>query len=203
MTKHQPQQPQQQQQQQQQQTNIDIKLETIRWHQKLQEITYLEAGQHMRALNQLMWQIPSFAIAVNGGLWYATTLVNQNALWIIFAVLALFDLTTIITIYRLRCLIGKKIHIQNKIENPSSNAVLAQISNDAGFTLTPVEQSNKAGYIVVSCWSLMLFACFLINLQATFAPEMFSKSSTTNHYKATLKNNSTGFIIEATSGEAK
>lgn len=62
----------------------EIRLETIRWHQKLQEIIYLEAGQHMRALNQLMWQIPSFVIAVNGGLWYATTIANESSLWIIF-----------------------------------------------------------------------------------------------------------------------
>ena len=66
--------------QQQQQINENLKIEAIRWYQKLQEITYLEAGQHMRALNQLMWQIPSFVIAVNGGLWYATTLANESSL---------------------------------------------------------------------------------------------------------------------------
>ncbi|EPK2986585.1 hypothetical protein H2846_004546, partial [Escherichia coli] len=79
------------------QPSEELRIEAIRWHQKLQEIIYLEAGQHMRALNQLMWQIPSFVIAVNGGLWYATTLANENSLWIIFLVLALFDATTIVT----------------------------------------------------------------------------------------------------------
>lgn len=90
----------------------EIRLETIRWHQKLQEIIYLEAGQHMRALNQLMWQIPSFVIAVNGGLWYATTIANESSLWIIFSVLALFDVTTIVSLYRLRYLIEMKIEKQ-------------------------------------------------------------------------------------------
>lgn len=104
--------------QQQQQINENLKIEAIRWYQKLQEITYLEAGQHMRALNQLMWQIPSFVIAVNGGLWYATTLANESSLWIIFAVLALFDFTTMITLYRLRSLIGSKIALQKNIEYP-------------------------------------------------------------------------------------
>lgn len=105
--------------QQQQQINENLKIEAIRWYQKLQEITYLEAGQHMRALNQLMWQIPSFVIAVNGGLWYATTLANESSLWIIFAVLALFDFTTMITLYRLRSLIGSKIALQKNIEDRS------------------------------------------------------------------------------------
>ncbi len=35
------------------QPSEELRIEAIRWHQKLQEIIYLEAGQHMRALNQL------------------------------------------------------------------------------------------------------------------------------------------------------
>lgn len=191
------------QQQQEQQASEDLKLETIRWHQKLQEITYLEAGQHMRALNQLMWQIPSFAIAVNGGLWYATTLANENSLCIIFAVLAFFDITTIVTIYRLRYLIGKKIETQNKIEDPSKNEVLNKISLEAGFSLEEIQREPKKGYIVVSCWALMLVACFCINIWGAFFPDVFSKQNSINSYKATIKSDVSGLVIEATSGESK
>lgn len=187
----------------QQQTNEDIKLETIRWHQKLQEITYLEAGQHMRALNQLMWQIPSFAIAVNGGLWYATTLANENSLWIIFAVLAFFDFTTIVTIFQLRYLIGVKIRTQNNIENPSNNAILNQISAEVGFSLMPAQNTKKSGYIVVSCWMLMLLACSAINIWGAIFPNVFSKPTTLNSYKAIIKSTDSGLIIEAKSGESK
>ncbi len=185
------------------QTSEEIKLETIRWHQKLQEITYLEAGQHMRALNQLMWQIPSFAIAVNGGLWYATTLANEKSLWIIFAVLAFFDITTIVTIYRLRYLIGKKIETQNNIEDPTKNTVLNKISIESGFPVKEIQREPKKGYIVVSCWALMLLACFVINMCGAVHPNIFSKQNALNSYKATIKTNSTGLVIEATSGESK
>ncbi|HHA1388861.1 TPA: hypothetical protein ACOEBK_000723 [Enterobacter ludwigii] len=185
------------------QPSEDLKLETIRWHQKLQEITYLEAGQHMRALNQLMWQIPSFAIAVNGGLWYATTLANEKSLWIIFAVLAFFDITTIATIYRLRYLIGKKIEIQNNIEDPSKNMVLNKISIESGFPMVEIQREPKKGYIVVSCWALMLLACFVINMYGAIHPNIFSKENALSSYKATIKTNSTGIVIEATSGESR
>lgn len=188
---------------QQSQPCDDLKLEVIRWHQKLQEITYNEAGQHMRALNQLMWQIPSFAIAVNGGLWYATTLANENSLWVIFGVLALFDITTIITILRLRYLIGTKIKIQNKIEDPAKNVILNKISADVGFNLTPTELVGSKGYIVVSCWSFMLFACSLINIWGAFHPDVFSKSTVINSYKAIIKSSDSGLVIEAKSGGAK
>ncbi|MBJ8846558.1 hypothetical protein [Citrobacter braakii] len=191
------------QQQQKQQASEDLKLEAIRWHQKLQEITYLEAGQHMRALNQLMWQIPSFAIAVNGGLWYATTLANENSLWIIFAVLAFFDITTIFTIYRLRYLIGKKIETQNDIEDPYKNKILNKISLDVGFALDEIKREPQKGYVVVRCWALMLFACFCINLWGAFFPDVFSKQNDINSYKAIIKSDVSGLVIEATSGESK
>lgn len=188
---------------QQSQPCDDLKLEVIRWHQKLQEITYYEAGQHMRALNQLMWQIPSFAIAVNGGLWYATTLANENSLWIIFGVLAFFDITTIVTILRLRYLIGKKIEIQNNIEDPSKNVILNEISAGVGFNLVPTQVIKKSGYIVVGCWSLMLSACFGINVWGAINPDVFSKPTTVNSYQAIIKGTDSGLVIEAKSGGSK
>ncbi|CAD6153128.1 hypothetical protein MZB74_23415 [Escherichia coli] len=191
------------QQQQQQQINENLKIEAIRWYQKLQEITYLEAGQHMRALNQLMWQIPSFVIAVNGGLWYATTLANESSLWIIFAVLALFDFTTMITLYRLRSLIGSKIALQKNIEDPSKNYILNEITRDAGFKLPSSYDNKETGYIVVSCWAIMLIVCFFVNIAGVCHPNLFSKDISHNTYKATIKNIESGLFIEAKSGLSK
>ncbi|MNC12242.1 hypothetical protein D3C75_599600 [compost metagenome] len=187
----------------QQPPDKELQLEVIRWHQKLQEITYLEAGQHMRALNQLMWQIPSFVIAVNGGLWYATTLANEKSLWIIFAILALFDVTTIITLFRLRYLIGLKITKQTEIENPSNNPILLQLSNNSGFTLTQPSTNTRRSHIVVGCWTTMLIACTFVNLVGCFKPNILSKPSQSTLYKATVKKINSEYIIEAKSGELK
>lgn len=189
----------------QQSLDNDLKLETIRWHQKLQEITYLEAGQHMRALNQLMWQIPSFVIAVNGGLWYATTLANEKSLWIIFALLAFFDATTILTLIRLRSLIESNIEKQKTIADPANNPILSQISSESGFTLIPPPPITGSSYkyIVVGCWTLMLLACIMVNLFGCFSPNMLSKPSQSTSYKATIKKINSEYIIEAKSGELK
>lgn len=94
----------------------EVKLEYIKWQQKMQEITYLEAGQHMRSLNQYMWQVPSLVIAINGGLWYGATLMNHTAIFFIMLLVCVFDLLAIITLFRLRGLIGSKIEVQKEIE---------------------------------------------------------------------------------------
>lgn len=181
----------------------EIRLETIRWHQKLQEIIYLEAGQHMRALNQLMWQIPSFVIAVNGGLWYATTIANESSLWIIFSVLALFDVTTIVSLYRLRYLIEMKIEKQKNIEDPMNNPILSDLTSQSGFIFTAQSQPKPKSYIVVSCWTAMLVTCFAVNIFGLYSPQIFSKQPQANTYKATVKKINSEYIIEAKFEDAK
>lgn len=104
------------------------KIEVIKWHQRLQEVAYLEAGQHMRALNQLMWQVPSLVIAINGGLWYGTTLVSEIAARFIFFMVFIFDLMSIITLYRLRLLLDSKINFQNRVEDQCVDGILNEIS---------------------------------------------------------------------------
>ncbi|MGE6009752.1 hypothetical protein [Klebsiella variicola] len=185
------------------QPSEELRIEAIRWHQKLQEIIYLEAGQHMRALNQLMWQIPSFVIAVNGGLWYATTLANENSLWIIFLVLALFDATTIVTLFRLRHLIGTKIIKQKEIEDPLNNPVLKEISFNCGFNLNPHPQKKQKSYIVVFCWTIMLLACLTVNVLGCFSPTLLSKQNKEQSYRAIIKKNGDEIVIEARTGDQK
>lgn len=185
------------------QISEDIKLETIRWHQRLQEITYLEAGQHMRALNQLMWQIPSFVIAVNGGLWYATTIANESSLRIIFFILFLFDVTTIFSLMRLRQLIGVKIKKQQEIENPDNHPLLKKLSCEFNlqFNVPVVAKGRK--HIVVGCWIIMLIICAATNLAGIVNPKFFSKTTNATNYSATIKNNDSALIIEAKQGGLK
>ncbi|HCF1128981.1 TPA: hypothetical protein NH771_004737, partial [Pseudomonas aeruginosa] len=45
-------------------------LELMKWKFKKEELSYLEAGQHLRSLNQQLWQVPSMVIAITGGIWY-------------------------------------------------------------------------------------------------------------------------------------
>jgi hypothetical protein len=104
------------------------KIEIIKWHQRIQEVAYLEAGQHMRALNQLMWQVPSLVIAINGGLWYGTTLVSELAARAIFFMVFIFDLMSIITLYRLRGLLEVKINFQKDVEEQCAEGVLSEAS---------------------------------------------------------------------------
>jgi len=102
------------------------KIEVIKWHQRIQEIAYIEAGQHMRALNQLMWQVPSFVIAINGGLWYGTTLVSELAAKAIFLMVFIFDLLSIVTLYRLRALLELKIKFQSNVEEQCLDTILSE-----------------------------------------------------------------------------
>ncbi len=182
----------------------EIKIEVIRWHQKLQEITYIEAGQHMRALNQLMWQIPSLAIAINGGLWYASTLVNETSLWMIFGFLTVFDLLTICTLFRLRSLIGQKITKQNDIEDATKNSILHDLSNISGIITSPTPAPKKERkYIVVGCWTICLLLCAFINMHGFLNPSTFSKPSQNNRSQKEIINSTSTPKTTSTNGEIK
>lgn len=174
-------------------------IEALKWHQRLQEITYLEAGQHMRALNQLMWQVPSLVIIINGGLWYGLTMMSNFTAHFIFAFCLIFDLASIVTLYRLRKLIGTKIDIQSSIEKCYNEEILNEITKSilkekeivtrAGNPEREPEGNNKkskrtkvfewiinktdGSYTVISCWSLSLAFCILINAIGFVSPSLF------------------------------
>ena len=81
-------------------------LEERKWQFKTLELKYLEAGQHLRSLNQLMWQVPSMVIAITGGLWYGATTVDElQARTVVLSFAAFFSVLTIVIIWRLRQLI--------------------------------------------------------------------------------------------------
>ncbi|WPR87060.1 hypothetical protein [Klebsiella aerogenes] len=174
-------------------------IEVIKWHQRLQEITYLEAGQHMRALNQLMWQVPSLVIIINGGLWYGLTMMSNFTAHFIFAFCLLFDLASIVTLYRLRKLISAKIDIQSSIEKSYNEKILSNMTKgilkEKEIVMKtekqpkePEENHKKSkrtrvfewminktdgSYTVISCWSLSLAFCSLINAIGVCSPALF------------------------------
>lgn len=153
----------------------------------------------MRALNQLMWQVPSLVIIINGGLWYGLTMMNNTAARFIFIFCLLFDLASIVTLYRLRKLIGTKIDIQSSIEKSYNEEILSKITKDIlkekEIVMKTENQQKKpegnnkkskrtrafewiinktdGSYTVISCWSLSLAFCSLINAIGFFSPSLF------------------------------
>lgn len=118
---------------------LTSQVEEKKWGYRKQELEYLEAGQHLRALNQIMWQVPGMAIAVTGGLWYGVTTVEAD-LPKIFALIfvAIVDAITIPIIWRLRGVIDIQIKVQRSF-SPS----LPQVK-------------KERDRVVVSCWAFIL-----------------------------------------------
>lgn len=144
-----------------------IELERLKWQFKKQELTFLEAGQHLRALNQQLWQVPGMVIAITGGIWYGTLSISDEStksFALLFA--AVVNLITIIIIWRLRKIIDMQIALQN---------IFSKIKKTHGKNT------------VVWCWTLLLLAALILSLLAsshsptatTTKPET---SETTNNY---------------------
>ncbi|HCF0264805.1 TPA: hypothetical protein NH789_002221 [Pseudomonas aeruginosa] len=95
-----------------------IALENFKWEKKKEELSFLEAGQHLRALNQQLWQVPGMAIAVTGGIWYGAISISYDLPKLLaFCFAATVDLITIIVLIRLRSIIQIQINLQNKFND--------------------------------------------------------------------------------------
>jgi hypothetical protein len=143
-------------------------LEHIKWQFKKEELSYLEAGQHLRSLNQQLWQVPSMVIAITGGIWYgAASLSDELPKVLALAFTAVVNLLTIPIIIRLRQLI--KIHI---------NLQLA-------FNR---QTDRKGSYTVITCWTLLLLTAAGLSIAGATHTEKLSTESkktepqTTNNY---------------------
>ncbi|AXF12986.1 hypothetical protein [Paraburkholderia caledonica] len=137
---------------------LAAKLEAQKWIYRKTELEFLEAGQHLRALNQIMWQVPGMAIAVTGGLWYGVTLIDGAIPRIgILLFAAIIDLLTICVIWRLRGIIEKQIRIQKKFAGEEDGA------------------RRERDRIVVFCWSFMLAAATLLSAIGPFFVSDLSK----------------------------
>ena len=92
-----------------------VTLENLKWQFRKQELAFLEAGQHLRALNQQLWQVPGMVIAITGGIWYGALSIPDDrarSLALLFA--AAVNFVTIGIIWRLRTIIDIQIALQNK-----------------------------------------------------------------------------------------
>lgn len=140
------------------QQQYTLELEKEKWNFKQKELEFLEAGQHMRALNQLMWQIPTMAIAITGGLWYGAANIDADAprAWV-FSFACLVDFLTIGTLLRLREIIGQQIYTQEKLTGSTPRSVFPK-------------------YMVVGCWSVALVAAAVIGFVGALKSEVFTKA---------------------------
>jgi len=121
-----------------------IELEKQKWLLKKKELKFLEAGHHLRALNQQLWQVPGIVIAITGGVWYgAASVADQHAKMVAFLFAAIASASTIFVIWRLRAIIDIQIGIQNKF-----NKLRRQNGKNT----------------VVWCWTVLLAAATLISL---------------------------------------
>jgi hypothetical protein len=143
-----------------------LALEDRKWSYKMQELQYLEAGQHSRSLNQLMWQVPSMVIAITGGLWYgATTVEADDARRVVLIFAAVFNLLTVLIILRLRGLIQEQLDCQSVFDKDKA----AFESKDKPKGLRPPK------YIVVSCWTVALLVSASVSVLGSLYPASMSK----------------------------
>ncbi|WP_312669534.1 hypothetical protein [Stutzerimonas nitrititolerans] len=130
-----------------------IELEKLKWTLKEKELSFLEAGQHLRSLNQQLWQVPGMAIAVTGGIWFGAASINgelPKALALLFA--AIVDILTIFVLWRLRKIIQIQIDLQNKFNN----------------------RTESKGRIVVICWSTLLALAATLSILGSLNTKEFS-----------------------------
>lgn len=132
-------------------------LEERKWRFKTLELQYLEAGQHLRSLNQLVWQVPSMVIAITGGLWYGATTVDElQARAVVLYFAAAFSVLAIFIILRLRELI--QIHISRQ----------SRLSPDNG-------DEPRGKYVVIGCWIAALFGSAIVSTLGACNPSYLSK----------------------------
>lgn len=170
---------------------LSSKLEAQKWDYRKQELKYLEAGQHLRALNQIMWQVPSMAIALTGGLWYGTTLLDSAKPRIALLLFAfLVNFVTIFVLFRLRSIIEKQILIQNRF------AEGVPLKTDE-----PDSPKKERDRIVVKCWSALLVGAAILSVAAAFSPSELSAKKTDSsgtmacHIQLDIGSNSNGGIL--------
>lgn len=133
-------------------------LEAKKWEYRKKELQFLEAGQHQRALNQLMWQVPGMAIAITGGLWYgATTIDTESPRAWVFGFTAVVDVLTVVILWRLRSLID--VHIEHQ----------------HSFAPTAVAGSKWPRRTVITCWTVALLSAAVVSGGGVLHPEAVSK----------------------------
>lgn len=153
---------------------LTLALEAEKWAYKKQELIFVEAGQHIRALNVILWQVPSMAIAITGGLWYGISLFDHETVKIAALLFtALVDLITIGIIWRLRTVM--------------SAYLVAQLS----FQL--LSDHGKPKHIVMWCWSAILFAAAVLGMLGAWNVETLARES--SNVKPVITSCETAFTL--------
>jgi hypothetical protein len=136
---------------------LALEQEAHKWGYRKLELQYLEAGQHLRSLNQLMWQVPGMAIAITGGLWYGATTVESSLprTWV-FVFTAIVDVLTVVILWRLR----ERIQIH--------------IDHQSNFSDQPGKKDGRKRTVIV-CWSFALLTAAFMSMVAAYYPEALAK----------------------------
>ncbi|MDN3578280.1 hypothetical protein QWZ03_16040 [Chitinimonas viridis] len=148
-----------------------LALEAQRWEYRTRELQFLEAGQHQRALNQLMWQVPGMAIAITGGLWYGATTLETEAprVWV-FGFTAIVDFLTVVILWRIRSLIEVHIEHQRGFSPPES----AEAKSKCSWRWACAWPKRT----VITCWTIALLAAAAVSIAGAFHPSAVSKPKT-------------------------
>lgn len=102
--------------------------------------------KHLLSLNQFLWQVPTIAISLTGGLWYGVTKIDfPLAREGLLLLSALSDLLLIVVVLRMRFLFGAYLSAQRGF-NPKF-----EIKNESGPWILP-------SWTVVTCFILLLAA---------------------------------------------
>lgn len=140
-------------------------LEHLKWKLRKEELTYLEAGQHLRSLNQQLWQVPGMVIAITGGIWYGAISMPSGAPKAFAFIFAAFvNFLTIPVIWRLRKIIQIQIDIQ------------------IAFSEFKKGKLNK---VVISCWIALLITAGVLSLAAADNSTSISNAKSTGEEKIT------------------
>ncbi|MCP1575361.1 hypothetical protein J2S30_003740 [Herbaspirillum rubrisubalbicans] len=146
-----------------------IQLEEKKWEFKKEELAYLEAGQHVRALNQVMWQVPGMVIAITGGLWFGLTLFENSQIKMAILCLGLvINLITIRIVWRIRGVMDQYIVTQRRWQATS-------ISTASGK------------HTVVWCWTLLLLCIASLNVLGVTKVEALKKVSEERPVKTSVE----------------
>ena len=89
------------------------KLERMRQHFERDKTAFQENASNLRSLNQFLWQVPTIAITLTGGLWFGVTKIDvilgkQGLL----ALAGLTDFLLIFVVLRVRHLFGEYLRAQ-------------------------------------------------------------------------------------------
>jgi hypothetical protein len=126
------------------QNSKQLKLEKLRQGFERDRVAYQENAAHLRSLNQYLWQVPTIAITLTGGLWFGVTKIDFALAKVgLLAFAAVADLLLILVIFRVRHLFGQYLEAQKGF------CTHREIKSESGPWGLP-------GRTVVSCFAILL-----------------------------------------------